>query len=391
MTKQIATNNLNETVVIDPITNEEQELTLNDLDTVVSTDEVVVTEGQHDEEYTRLHSSALIPAGSKMVIQDKILHTRNVTVWSNMLGVNLAEGKKARVITENMVIKAAFNVLQDWRTKADFLAVEDGAGLFQMKNSFVQLADMPDNANIGVVNARYTGKFAGDILGFENSKKAAIASAKNELQATAAMGCWFRLGISGGQVKIEKRLVNLPATPDEGDEVTHMRRQIMRAIAVHELLVSEKSGTPVIFNWSGNYDTGYAASWFIQQMQKPAKVAYEDSLIHQASSQLYKKEVRFRASLADQPEGTVPVKYVVSTDNGKQTKSTTAIANLDPMVYTVDGNKVDLHTAIGKNVRYYMGSWMRPEPDEKLEESNFNDVVARIHRLRFNVMIVDRS
>ena len=329
----------------------------------------------------RVHASELISASSRLTVQDPILHVSNLTLWSNQMGVNLAEGKAARTVTEQGVIKAAFNVLSDFRTKADVVPVFDQNGLFQLKSSWAQLASMPDNANIGVVNALYTGEFADEIVGFLNSKANALANAKNEAQKLAATRCWFRIGVSAGQLKIEKRLVNLDAAPDEGDEVTHMRRQIMRATATKLLLESEATGTPLLFKWE--YQFGFVAAWYIGQFLKPAKVAFEEARTHMASSQIYKKEVRFRTSLAEQPDGTVPVKKTVATNNGARTETVVSMAPSGTLVLNKDGGMIDL--ADPALVGHTVTRWITPTMpyagiDLTIAAENIMDLVGLFQR-----------
>jgi hypothetical protein len=331
----------------------------------------------------RIHASVLIPAGHRVVVNDPILHVKNLTLWSNQMGVNLAEGKVARTITEQGVIKAAFNVLSDFRTKADVVPVHDQNGLFQMKYSWDQLTSMPDNANIGVVNALYTGECATEIVGFENAKANAVTNAKNDAQALAAKRCWFRIGMVGGQLKIEKRLVNLDAAPDEGDEVTHMRRQIMRAIATQLLLTSEATDQPLLFKWE--YQFGFVAAWYIGQFLKPAKIAYEEAREHMASSQLYKREVRFRVSTSDQPNGQAPVKKVVTTSNGNITETVQPVVATGTLVKNKEGGMIDL--AKPELLGHDIARWLTPTmpyagPTWVITAEGLDDLVAYFQRNR---------
>jgi hypothetical protein len=337
------------------------------------------------EETLRVHASELIPAGFKLVVADPILHVRNLTLWSNQMGVNLAEGKKARIISEPGKIKAALNILCDWRTKADFLAVSDQDGLFQLKTSFDELASrVGDTENIGTVNALYTGKFAGNIVGFENAKAAAIEGATNELEIASAKTCWFRMGFVGGQLKISKRLVNLPAEKTEGDEVTHMRRQIMRSAAVRDLLDSEANGTPILFKWS--YQFGFVAAWYIGQFLKTVKEAYADARSHTISAQVYKQEARFRASLNEQ--GQAPAKTVVTATNGVRTAAEVAPAKAEgTLVLNHDGGMIDLAANIGKHLTRWIGQIPFAGPDLFIAEGNLTDLVEYLNRRRMSVDI----
>lgn len=382
-------NSKKETITMSPET-KNTELETVAIETITDAKLEIANEAAEEQEVTatRTHASVLIPAGNRVVVNDPILHVKNLTLWSNQMGVNLAEGKAARTITEQGVIKAAFNVLSDFRTKADVVPVFDQMGLFQLKASWEQLTSMPDNANVGVVNAAYTGELAGEIVGFENSKANAIANAKNEAQALAAKRCWFRIGLASGQLKIEKRLVNLDAAPDEGDEVTHMRRQIMRATATKLLLESEATGTPLLFKWE--YQFGFVAAWYIGQFLKPAKVAYEEARSHMASSKIYKQEVRFRVAMAEQPDGVAPVKKVVATNNGARTESNVPVTTGTTTVLNKDGGLIDL--ANPELVGHSLTRWITPSmpyagADLVIAQDNLMDLVGYIQRRKMYVEI----
>jgi hypothetical protein len=334
----------------------------------------------------RTHASELIPAGSRLVVSDDILHVTNLTIWSNQMAVNLAEGKKARVITEQSKIKAAFNVLSDWRL-GEFLHVIDQNGLLQIKPSFTAMAAMEDNANVGVVNAQYTGTYAKEIVGFDDAVREAILKTENEAQALAAGKAWYRVGMVAGQLKLEKRLVNLAAKADEGDEVTHMRKQIMRAAVIRDLLVAEAEGTPLLFKWE--YQFGYVAAWYIRQFMLGAKEAYEQSRIHQISAKIYKQEVRFRVSLADQPEGVVPSQTIVTTNAGQKTVEVKPLSSGSTVVELRDGGNVDLNDIVGHKISLWTGRMPWNGPIMVVMTKNLQDTADYILRNGFSVVVMN--
>jgi hypothetical protein len=337
--------------------------------------------------YQKVHSSSLIPAGHKLVVNDEILHTKNVTVWSNQMAVNLCEGKKARLIENNGITKAAFNILSKWRTSAESFPETDENGLFYLTQSFDQLTSMiGDSDDCGYVNGAYTGKYAPYIVNF--AEILADTHDDNPVAAMYAKKAWMRLGMVNGQLKVVKVLKLVAYTPDEDTSrfgVQHNRNAIYQSAALVALLTSEATGVPVLFKWKYNF--GYVAAWYIQQFLKTTKQAYEDARAHTVSSQIRKTEMRYQASI-EKNGGVELRKLQVSTNNGVQEAVTIAPLTADALTL-IDGTKVPVESLLGHVVR----RWITPAmpyiaPDFPVNERTSADLVSMVKRLHLLVEIV---
>jgi hypothetical protein len=336
----------------------------------------------------------LIAAGSKLVVTDPILHVANLTIWSNQLGVNLAEGKRATVINEGGKIKAALNVLSQWRTNADFIKLSDMDGLFRMNYTWDELASrIGDTKDAGVVNAQYyflAGEFAKDIVAFEDVVLEAVAKATNGLQAAEAKKTWYRLSFTGGQLKIEKKLVNLPYKAGEGkgyNSPSHMRNQIMRSAVIVDLLHSERTGTPLMFAW--DYNFGFKVSYYIARFQEPVKVAYETARSHQISAQLRQRDNQFRQSIAKTPEGVAPVRTVVTVANGVGVRTEKPVSSGKTEVPVLGGGSIKLEEHIGRRIAKWVSEYVPfSGPVVTIYESNLQDTADNIMRLHLMVELI---
>ena len=322
-----------QTVVSNPMTTTNKENTMNPAETTTTT-----------ETETTVKTNAmleLIPAGQRVSITEQIPHVKNLTFFSGMALLNGAEGKRGRVISEHGTVMAIIKGILDLSVMGDgYLPVTDEAGLLQLKVSFNGLATAEtDIENIGVVNARYTGKFADRIVGLSNV--AAPAEGADDLDIAMATGAWYRLAWIGGQIKISKKLVNVDAKADEGDEITHMRKQLYRALGNRALLLSEANDQPIVLRWS--WLNAREIAYYVGQFALDTKARFEQKREHVAKQQVYKSDVRTDISLQKIEEKTgtkfVPQSYEIK-------------------VRKIDGTTemVDANTLIGAQYVRFLGS-----------------------------------
>ncbi len=275
--------NTNEEFVnIDPLGSNPAQIEENDTMTDTTTTTEPVTE-------TKTNAMLdLIGKGQRVSVTEQIPHLQNLTFFSGMALVNGAEGKRGKLITEHGTLIGIIKTILDF-SMGDYLPVVDQGGLLQLKTSFVSLASAKgDIENIGVVNAQYTGKYANRIVGLANV--ALAAEGADELDVAMAANAWYRLGWIGGQIKITKHLVNVDAKADESDEITHMRKQLFRALGARALLESEASGTPLVLKWNWNNATEVA--YYVSQFALGTKERFENKRAHIAKQRVYKSDVR---------------------------------------------------------------------------------------------------
>jgi hypothetical protein len=283
----------------------------------------------------------LIGAGQRMTVTEVIPHVSNLTFFSNMALINGAEGKRGKMITEHGTIMGVIKAILDFSVQGDgYLPVIDEAGLLQLKVSFTSMAKANDDIeNVGVVNAQYTGKFADRIVGL--SKVAAPAEGADELDIAMAAKGWYRLGWIGGQLKIVKHLVNCTAHADESDEVTHMRKQLYRALGAHALLQSEVTGTPIVLKW--NFLNARELAYYVKQFTLSTKERFEQKREHIAKQRVYKSDVRTEISIQKSEEVSgeafTPKTYMIRVrgENGEV-------------------SEVDAKTLVGSQYIRFMGS-----------------------------------
>jgi hypothetical protein len=259
--------------------NSEQEISMND--TTTATPETVVrTNAMLD----------LIGKGQRISVSEQIPHVKNLTFFTGMALVNGAEGKRGKLITEHGTVIGVLKTILDFSLgEGAYLPVIDEAGKLQLRVSFNSMANADgDIENIGVVNASYTGKFADRIVGLSNVALAAEGS--DELDVAMAAKAWYRVGWIGGQIKITKHLVNVDAAADESDDITHMRKQLFRALGTRALLNSEATDTPLVLKW--NFLQGNEVAYYVKQFALGTKERFEQKREHIAKQLVYKSDVR---------------------------------------------------------------------------------------------------
>jgi hypothetical protein len=234
----------------------------------------------------------LIGAGQRMTVTEEIPHVKNLTFFSGMALINGAEGKRGKMVTEHLKVVGILKTILDFSVASEgaYLPVIDQEGLLQLKVTFNAMANAADDIdNIGVVNAQYTGKYADRIVGLSNVAMPTADDA-DELDVAMAAQAWYRLGWVGGQIKIQRHLVNVDAKADESDDITHMRKQLYRAIAARTLLQSEATDTPIVLKWGWLNSTEIA--YYVKQFSLGTKERYEQKREHIAKQQVYKSDVR---------------------------------------------------------------------------------------------------